>query len=152
MRAIHVLPGLSGNGSPFWSKNWIGWSLLGAGTAVFGLWVGAWVQVEQFQDDQLLTDYLSYVPVGVDACEYARTDPMGSEVRGLCDEAQTWANVWNATLPIWIVLWGVTAGFLIWYGVDQDPDDDASASTGPRLAWSPYLSPGGGGLGLHAWF
>ena len=147
----------AGEGPGYWSdwRNIAGWSLIGAGTSALGLWIGAWVRVEEIQDDPELNLYRQMFPYSDDVCENARRstgDLLADRIVDLCDEGQAWATVWNVTLPLWIVLWGTGAGFLIWHAVDPSPDDGAAASGGLQLAWSPYLSRTGGGIGFRGRF
>jgi hypothetical protein len=157
-QGVRASTGTSDGEEPgYWSdwRNVTGWSLVGAGAGVLGLWIGSWVRVDEIQNDPDLELYRQLAGAGVDdVCVLAAAspdDPFAVRIVDLCDEGNAWATVWNVTLPLWVVLWGTGAGFLIWYGVDPSPDDD-SATSGLQLAWSPYPLRSGGGIGLTGWF
>jgi hypothetical protein len=154
-----VEPETADEGPGYWSdwRNVAGWSLMGAGTAMFGLWIGSWVRFdeveEQWEADPEVMSYRRLVGTNGDVCDYAATDPEAWRVLDLCDEAYTWSTIWNVALPLWIVFWGTGTGFLIWYAVEPSTEEgDDAAAGGWQVAWSPYLTRTGGGVGLSGRF
>lgn len=160
-RAVEVEGG-AGEGAGYWSdwRNVAGWSMLGAGTVALGFWIGSWVRFDEVEAEwESSPDVFNYrmaAGPGGDTCDVAgaaaASDPGAQRVVELCDEGRLWSTVWNVTLPLWVVLWGTAGGLLIWYAVDPPAGDAGGASSGVQLAWSPYVTLTGGGLGLSGWF